>query len=193
MSKDTASSHKSGVDEKFKITSDRRENLGAEDVTELILTIKFAESRTKDRRTLSVTISVRPFDNRRSLRGTSPGGSGGSVGAERIKAFAIRPVRAELHDTVAIHPNGSQVNTFWSTGHIVFVGSPTPPASANVRLALGLLVLSIMVIGLGTGTIRINVPPMIAEYHTGKLRKHALPSGEFAILSPALTIQSIYT
>lgn len=47
-------------------------------------------------------------------------------------------------------------------------------------------------IGLGAGSIRTNVAPMIAEQYTGKLRKHTLPSGEVVIVSPALTIQSIY-
>ena len=33
---------------------------------------------------------------------------------------------------------------------------------------------------------------MIAEQYTGQLRKHVLPSGEVVIVSPTLTIQSIY-
>lgn len=79
-----------------------------------------------------------------------------------------------------------------SAGHIILVGSATPPALANTQLALGLLILSIVIIGLGAGAIRTNVSPMIAEQYTGKLRKHVLSSGEVVILSPALTIQSIY-
>lgn len=57
---------------------------------------------------------------------------------------------------------------------------------------MGLLVLSIAIMGLGAGSIKANVSPMIAEQYTGKLRKATLKSGEEVIISPAVTVQSIY-
>ncbi|KAF9476780.1 peptide transporter PTR2B [Pholiota conissans] len=77
-------------------------------------------------------------------------------------------------------------------GHIVLVGSATPPSIAHPDAALGLLGLSIVIIGIGAGAIKANVSPMIAEQYTGKLRKKTLPSGEVVVVSPSVTIQSIY-
>ncbi|KIJ93446.1 hypothetical protein K443DRAFT_397455 [Laccaria amethystina LaAM-08-1] len=75
-------------------------------------------------------------------------------------------------------------------GHIL-VASASPASLAHPDTALGLLILSIVVTGVG-GSVGASVSPMIAEQYTGKLRKVTLPSGETVIMSPAVTIQSIY-
>ncbi len=77
-------------------------------------------------------------------------------------------------------------------GHIILVGSATPPSIANPDQAYGLLFLAVIVMGIGGGAIKANVSPMIAEQYTGKLRKVTLPSGEDVLISPAVTIQRIY-
>ncbi|EDR15520.1 peptide/h+ symporter protein [Laccaria bicolor S238N-H82] len=77
-------------------------------------------------------------------------------------------------------------------GHVILVASASPASLAHPDTAMGLLILSIVVIGVGAGAIKANVSPMIAEQYTGKLRKVTLPSGETVIMSPAVTIQSIY-
>ncbi|KAJ7453376.1 peptide transporter PTR2B [Mycena latifolia] len=77
-------------------------------------------------------------------------------------------------------------------GHIILVGSATPSSIAHPDTALGLLVLAIFVMAVGAGSIKSNVSPMIAEQYTGKLRKETLASGETVIVSPSITIQSIY-
>ncbi|KAF7300273.1 Peptide/h+ symporter protein [Mycena kentingensis (nom. inval.)] len=77
-------------------------------------------------------------------------------------------------------------------GHIILVGSATPSSLEHPQTALGLLVLSILIMSVGAGSIKSNVSPMIAEQYQGKLRKETLPSGETVIVSPSITIQSIY-
>ncbi|TFK20581.1 peptide transporter PTR2B [Coprinopsis marcescibilis] len=77
-------------------------------------------------------------------------------------------------------------------GHVVLVGSASPSAIANGDVAFGLLIVSIVIIAIGAGSIKANVSPMIAEQYTGKLRKNTLKSGETVIISPAVTIQSVY-
>ncbi|KAJ7081198.1 peptide/h+ symporter protein [Mycena belliarum] len=77
-------------------------------------------------------------------------------------------------------------------GHIILVGSATPASLAHPDAALGLLVFAILVMAIGAGSIKSNVSPMIAEQYTGKLRKETLKSGETVIISPSITIQSIY-
>lgn len=102
---------------------------------------------------------------------------------------------------------------FSRAGHVVLVGSASPSSIEHPNTALGLLVVSIVIIvrrpytqthvnlssnalillqGLGAGGIKANVSPMIAEQYTGKLRKKILPSGEVVVVSPAVTVQSIY-
>jgi dipeptide/tripeptide permease len=46
--------------------------------------------------------------------------------------------------------------------------------------------------GIGAGCIKSNVAPMVAEQYVGKMRKKTLKSGEVVIVSPDVTIQSIY-
>jgi POT family proton-dependent oligopeptide transporter len=77
-------------------------------------------------------------------------------------------------------------------GHIILVGSATPPALQHPQGALAGLMVAILVMGLGAGAIKANVSPLIAEQYQGKLRKETLPSGEVVIKSPAVTVQSIY-
>jgi proton-dependent oligopeptide transporter, POT family len=50
----------------------------------------------------------------------------------------------------------------------------------------------LVIMGLGAGCIKANVSALIAEQYQGKLRKETLKSGEVVIISPAVTIQSIY-
>ncbi|KAF5321053.1 hypothetical protein D9619_000104 [Psilocybe cf. subviscida] len=77
-------------------------------------------------------------------------------------------------------------------GHIILVASASPAALANSDLSLGLLCFSIVLMGLGAGCIKANVSPMIAEQYTGKMHKKTLKSGEVVVVSPAVTVQSIY-
>lgn len=77
-------------------------------------------------------------------------------------------------------------------GHIILVGSATPSALANPSLSLGLLVVSILIIGIGAGCIKANVSPMVAEQYTGVMHKKTLKSGETVVVSPEVTIQSVY-
>ncbi|KAJ7140087.1 peptide/h+ symporter protein [Mycena crocata] len=77
-------------------------------------------------------------------------------------------------------------------GHIILVASATPTVLATPDTSLGLLVLAIFVMAVGAGSIKSNVSPMIAEQYQGKLRKETLASGETVIVSPSITIQSIY-
>ncbi|KAH6905975.1 peptide transporter PTR2B [Coprinopsis sp. MPI-PUGE-AT-0042] len=77
-------------------------------------------------------------------------------------------------------------------GHIVLVGGASPGALANPNVAMALLIVSIIIIGVGAGSIKANVSPMIAEQYTGKLRKQTLKSGEVVVVSPDVTIQSVY-
>ncbi|KAH6913719.1 peptide transporter PTR2B, partial [Coprinopsis sp. MPI-PUGE-AT-0042] len=77
-------------------------------------------------------------------------------------------------------------------GHVVLVGGSSPGALQNTNLAMGLLIVSIVIIGIGAGCIKSNVAPMVAEQYTGKMRKQTLKSGEVVIVSPDVTIQSIY-
>ncbi|KAJ7926970.1 peptide transporter PTR2B [Mycena leptocephala] len=77
-------------------------------------------------------------------------------------------------------------------GHIILIASAAPASLEHPQMALGLLVLAILVMALGAGSIKANVPPMVAEQYQGKLRKRILPSGETVIISPSLTLESIY-
>jgi len=79
-------------------------------------------------------------------------------------------------------------------GHILLVASASPAAIAvnDGELSFGLLVLSILIMAIGAGSIKSNVSPMIAEQYQGKLRKKTLKSGEEVIVSPTVTIQSVY-
>jgi len=77
-------------------------------------------------------------------------------------------------------------------GHIILVGSASPSSIKHPETAVGILALAIAIMGLGAGAIKANVSPMIAEQYQGKLRKVTLSSGETVIMSPAVTIQSIY-
>jgi proton-dependent oligopeptide transporter, POT family len=55
------------------------------------------------------------------------------------------------------------------------------------------LIVTMIILGLGTGGIKSNVSPLIAEQYTEtKMRIKTLPSGERVILSPAVTMQSIF-
>lgn len=77
-------------------------------------------------------------------------------------------------------------------GHIILVASASPAALKNSDLSLGLLCVAIVLMGLGAGCIKANVSPMIAEQYTGKMHKKTLKSGEVVVVSPAVTVQSIY-
>ncbi|KAJ7650152.1 peptide/h+ symporter protein [Roridomyces roridus] len=77
-------------------------------------------------------------------------------------------------------------------GHIILVASATPVSLEHPTTAMGLLILAIFVMAVGAGSIKSNVSPLIAEQYQGKLRKETLPSGEIVIVSPSITVQSIY-
>ncbi|KAJ6609510.1 peptide/h+ symporter protein [Mycena sp. CBHHK59/15] len=131
-------------------------------------------------------------------------GVAGALGMGQEKSFAIRTFNSFF---VYVTPFIGAIiaDTKWGRykticvftvviflGHIILVGSATPSSLEHTNTALGLLVLSIFVMAVGAGSIKSNVSPMIAEQYTGKLRKETLPSGEVVIVSPAITIQSIY-
>ncbi|RXW20960.1 hypothetical protein EST38_g4894 [Candolleomyces aberdarensis] len=132
------------------------------------------------------------------------GGVAGALGRGQQASFALRTFNSFF---VYVTPilGGIIADTLWGryktimvfslvclAGHIILVGSATPSSIANGPLSLGLLVVSILVIGVGAGCIKANVSPMIAEQYTGKLRKKTLASGETVIVSPDITIQSLY-
>ncbi|KAJ7624534.1 peptide/h+ symporter protein [Roridomyces roridus] len=77
-------------------------------------------------------------------------------------------------------------------GHIILVASATPASLEHPQTSLGLLVLAIFVMAVGAGSIKANVAPLIADQYTGKMRKETLPTGEVVIVSPSITIQSVY-
>ncbi|KAF9535178.1 peptide/h+ symporter protein [Crepidotus variabilis] len=77
-------------------------------------------------------------------------------------------------------------------GHVILVSSASPASLKNPDTAMGILALAIVVMGVGAGAIKSNVSPMVAEQYQGKLRKATLKSGETVLMSPEVTIQSIY-
>lgn len=77
-------------------------------------------------------------------------------------------------------------------GHVVLVGGSSPGALKNPNVAMALLIVAIIIIGVGAGCIKSNVAPMVAEQYRGRIRKKTLKSGEVVIVSPDVTIQSIY-
>ncbi|KAF9535179.1 peptide/h+ symporter protein [Crepidotus variabilis] len=77
-------------------------------------------------------------------------------------------------------------------GHGILVGSASPDSLRNPDIALGLLVVAIIVMGLGAGCLKSNVSPLVAEQYQGRFRKVVLDTGEVVIMSPSITIQSIY-
>ncbi|KAJ7458579.1 peptide/h+ symporter protein [Mycena latifolia] len=77
-------------------------------------------------------------------------------------------------------------------GHIILVASSTPAALQKPDTSLGLLILAIFVMAVGAGAIKSSVAPLIADQYTGKMRKETLPTGEVVIVSPSITIESIY-
>ncbi|KAJ7051289.1 peptide/h+ symporter protein [Mycena amicta] len=131
-------------------------------------------------------------------------GIAGALGMGQEKSFAIRTFNSFF---VYVTPFIGAIiaDTKWGRykticvftiviflGHIILVGSATPASLEHPQTALGLLVLAIFVMAVGAGSIKSNVSPMIAEQYQGKLRKETLPSGETVIVSPSITIQSIY-
>ncbi|KAJ7752199.1 peptide/h+ symporter protein [Mycena maculata] len=77
-------------------------------------------------------------------------------------------------------------------GHIILVASATPVTLQHPQTSLGLLVLAIFVMAVGAGSIKSNVSPLIADQYKGKMRKETLPTGEVVIVSPTITIESVY-
>ncbi|KDR84459.1 hypothetical protein GALMADRAFT_206075 [Galerina marginata CBS 339.88] len=131
-------------------------------------------------------------------------GIAGALGKGQQKSFAIRTFNSFF---VYVTPflGGILADTVWGRyntimifsvvcllGHVILVASASPTSLQHPDTALGILVLAITVMGIGAGSIKANVSPMIAEQYTGKLRKVTLPSGEVVVVSPSVTIQSIY-
>jgi len=131
-------------------------------------------------------------------------GIAGALGRGQQTSYALRTFNSFF---VYVTPlvGGIIADTLWGryktimvfslvclAGHIILVGSATPSALANNNLALGLLVVSILVIGIGAGCIKANVSPMVAEQYTGVMHKKTLHTGETVLVSPEVTIQSIY-
>ncbi|KAJ7352072.1 peptide transporter PTR2B [Mycena albidolilacea] len=131
-------------------------------------------------------------------------GVAGALGLGQEKSFAVRTFNTFF---VYVTPflGAILADTKWGRykticiftvviflGHIILVGSATPSSLEHPQAALGLLVLAIFVMAVGAGSIKSNVSPMIAEQYQGKLRKETLPSGETVIVSPSITVQSIY-
>ncbi|KAJ7155693.1 peptide/h+ symporter protein [Mycena filopes] len=131
-------------------------------------------------------------------------GVAGALGLGQEKAFAIRTFNSFF---VYVTPflGAILADTKWGRykticvfsivillGHIILVGSATPSSLEHPKTAMGLLILAIFVMAVGAGSIKSSVAPMIAEQYQGKLRKETLPSGETVVISPGITIQSIY-
>ncbi|TEB20884.1 peptide transporter PTR2B [Coprinellus micaceus] len=138
------------------------------------------------------------------LRSDRQFGIAGALGKGQPTSFALRTFNSFF---VYITPilGGILADTLWGryktimvfslvclAGHIILVGSAAPSALAKDGVSLGLLVLSILVIGVGAGCIKANVSPMVAEQYQGKMHKKTLESGETVIVSPEVTIQSVY-
>ncbi|TFK18177.1 peptide transporter PTR2B [Coprinopsis marcescibilis] len=132
------------------------------------------------------------------------GGIAGALGRGQTVSFAIRTFNTFF---VYITPflGAIVADTMWGRyktilffsvvcllGHVILVGSASPSSLAKTDTAMGLLIFAILVMAIGAGSIKSNVSPMIAEQYTGKLRKKTLGSGETVVVSPAVTIQSVY-
>ncbi|KAJ7866232.1 peptide/h+ symporter protein [Mycena olivaceomarginata] len=131
-------------------------------------------------------------------------GVAGALGKGQEKSFAIRTFNTFF---VYITPFLGAIiaDTKWGRykticvftaviflGHIILVASATPTSLQHPDTSLGLLVLAIFVMAVGAGSIKANVAPLIADQYTGKMRKETLTTGEVVIVSPGLTIESIY-
>ncbi|KAJ6458337.1 peptide transporter PTR2B [Mycena vitilis] len=138
------------------------------------------------------------------LRANRLTGIAGALGMGQEKSFAIRTFNSFF---VYVTPFIGAIiaDTKWGRykticvftvviflGHIILVGSATPSSLEHPQTAMGLLILAIFVMAVGAGSIKSNVSPMIAEQYQGKMRKSTLPSGETVIISPSITVQSIY-
>ncbi|KAJ6537822.1 peptide/h+ symporter protein [Mycena capillaripes] len=131
-------------------------------------------------------------------------GVAGALGMGQEKSFAIRTFNTFF---VYVTPFLGAIiaDTKWGRykticvftaviflGHIILVASSTPASLQHSETSLGLLILAIFVMAVGAGSIKANVAPLIADQYTGKMRKETLPTGEVVIVSPSLTIESIY-
>ncbi|KAF8212714.1 hypothetical protein K438DRAFT_1957331 [Mycena galopus ATCC 62051] len=144
-------------------------------------------------------------------------GVAGALGKGQEKAFAISTFNTFF---VYVTPFLGAIiaDTKWGRtrlysyslrlGHIILVSSATPAALQHPNTSLGLLVLAIFVMAVGAGPIKANVALLIADQYTGRMRKRytprhtisvtlmydpeTLPTGEVVIVTPGLTIQSIY-
>lgn len=68
------------------------------------------------------------------------------------------------------------------------------PVSLQNGAGLGGFIAAIILIGLGTGGIKANVSPLIADQYTRRrMAVHTTAKGQRVIISPATTIQRIYT
>ncbi|KAH6913725.1 peptide transporter PTR2B [Coprinopsis sp. MPI-PUGE-AT-0042] len=112
-------------------------------------------------------------------------GIAGALGKGQKIAFAIRTFNTFL---VYCTPwlGAIIADTMWGRYKTILVFSVVCAAGHIV------LVVSIIIIGVGAGCIKSNVAPMVAEQYQGKMRKKTLKSGEVVIVSPDVTIQSIY-
>ncbi|KAJ7917768.1 peptide/h+ symporter protein [Mycena leptocephala] len=131
-------------------------------------------------------------------------GVAGALGRGQEKSFAIRTFNTFF---VYVTPFIGAIiaDTKWGRfkticvftaviflGHIILVASATPASLQHPDTALGLLILAIFVMAVGAGSIKSSVAPLIADQYTGTMRKETLPTGEVVIVSPSLTIESIY-
>ncbi|KAJ7106532.1 peptide/h+ symporter protein [Mycena epipterygia] len=131
-------------------------------------------------------------------------GVAGALGRGQEKSFAIRTFNTFF---VYVTPFIGAIiaDTKWGRykticvftaviflGHIILVASATPAVLQKPDTSLGLLVLAIFVMAVGAGSIKANVSPLIADQYTGIMHKKTLPTGEVVIVSPSITIESIY-
>ncbi|KAF7363143.1 Peptide/h+ symporter protein [Mycena venus] len=131
-------------------------------------------------------------------------GIAGALGKGQEKSFAIRTFNTFF---VYVTPFLGAIiaDTKWGRykticvftvviflGHIILVASATPTSLQHPETALGLLILAIFVMAVGAGSIKVNAAPLTADQYNGKLRKETLPTGETVIVSPRLTIESVY-
>ncbi|KAG8781844.1 hypothetical protein FRC20_006308 [Serendipita sp. 405] len=129
----------------------------------------------------------------------------GALGMGQQKSFAIRTfntfwvyftpiIGGIIADTMLGRYKTIMLSSFIClAGHIILVGSASPPSLAHPQGALGGLIVSILIMGLGAGFIKSNVSPMLGEqYSFSRLRKETLDTGEVVIISPNVTLQSAY-
>ncbi|KAF7361573.1 Peptide/h+ symporter protein [Mycena sanguinolenta] len=143
-------------------------------------------------------------------------GVAGALGKGQEKSFAIRTFNTFF---VYVTPflGAILADTKWGRykticvftviiflGHVILVASATPTSLQHSETALGLLVLAIFVMAIDKGkrrsadcgSVQWQAPKRyisrLSRYTNLYLNAETLPTGEIVVVSPSLTIQSVY-